>query len=103
MAKCDARLIDDIGDAARSSRGGDGGVLFTLLAEWYERGIAHAHEQLVVLKVETHLQRPDDDCGALSDCSCVHHSATLELNIPSYRMEQAKKNRDAGLESAEAK
>jgi hypothetical protein len=27
----------------------------------------------------------------------------LELNIPSYRMEQAKKNRDAGLESAEAK
>ena len=33
----------------------------------------------------------------------VHHSVILELNIPSYRMEQAKKNRDAGLESAEAK
>jgi hypothetical protein len=33
----------------------------------------------------------------------VHHCVILELNIPSYRMEQAKKNRDAGLESAEAK
>ncbi|MGA7565601.1 MAG: hypothetical protein WBW53_05965 [Terriglobales bacterium] len=24
----------------------------------------------------------------------VHHCVILELNIPSYRMEQAKKNRD---------
>jgi hypothetical protein len=33
----------------------------------------------------------------------VHDCVILELNIPSYRMEQAKKNRDAGLESAAAK
>jgi DNA replication protein DnaC len=29
----------------------------------------------------------------------VHHSVIVELNIPSYRMEEAKKNRDPAPES----
>jgi DNA replication protein DnaC len=29
----------------------------------------------------------------------VHHSVIVELNIPSYRMEEAKKNRDPVPES----
>ena len=32
----------------------------------------------------------------------VHHSVIVELNIPSYRMEEAKKNRDPVPESSEA-
>ena len=32
----------------------------------------------------------------------VHHSVILELNIPSYRMEQAKKDRDSVAESSTA-
>jgi DNA replication protein DnaC len=32
----------------------------------------------------------------------VHHSVIVELNIPSYRMEAAKKNRDPAPESSEA-
>ena len=32
----------------------------------------------------------------------VHHCVILELNIPSYRMEQAKKNRDTAPDSGEA-
>jgi len=28
----------------------------------------------------------------------VHHCVILELNIPSYRMEQAKKNRDTAAD-----
>jgi DNA replication protein DnaC len=32
----------------------------------------------------------------------VHHSVIVELNIPSYRMEAAKKNRDPAPESNEA-
>ena len=31
----------------------------------------------------------------------VHHCVILELNIPSYRMEQAKKNRDTAPDSGE--
>jgi DNA replication protein DnaC len=31
----------------------------------------------------------------------VHHSVILELNIPSYRMEQAKKNKSSALEGSE--
>lgn len=32
----------------------------------------------------------------------VHHCIILELNIPSYRMEQAKKNRESALGAEEA-
>jgi len=32
----------------------------------------------------------------------VHHSVIVELNIPSYRMEEAKKNRDPAPESSAA-
>jgi len=32
----------------------------------------------------------------------VHHSVIVELNIPSYRMEEAKKNLDPAPESNEA-
>jgi hypothetical protein len=32
----------------------------------------------------------------------VHHCVILELNIPSYPMEQAKKNRDSATDTGEA-
>jgi hypothetical protein len=31
----------------------------------------------------------------------VHHSVIVELNIPSYRIEEAKKNRDQAPEGRE--
>jgi DNA replication protein DnaC len=32
----------------------------------------------------------------------VHHSVIVELNIPSYRMEEAKKNLDSAADSSAA-
>jgi hypothetical protein len=44
---------------------------------------------------------PDIPPGDWRKWCQVHHSVILELNIPSYRMEQAKKTRDPALENSE--
>ena len=74
---------------------------FTLLAERYERGSVLLTSNLPFSKWEGIFKDAMTTAAAID--RLVHHCVILELNIPSYRMEQAKKNRDAGLESAEAK
>ena len=61
MSKYEALLIDDIGYVQQSREEME--VLFTLLAERYERGTRDAHQQPAVLEVGDHLQGPDDDGG----------------------------------------
>ena len=66
-------------------------VLFTLLAERYERGSVLISSNLPFSKWEAIFKDPMTTAAAID--RLVHHSVILELNIPSYRMEQAKKKK----------
>ena len=75
-------------------------VLFTLLAERYERGSVLLTSNLPFSKWEGIFKDPMTTAAAID--RLVHHCVIMELNIPSYRMEQAKKNRDTALDSGPA-
>jgi len=66
-------------------------VLFTLLAERYERGSVMITSNLPFSQWEAIFQDPMTTAAAID--RLVHHSVILELNVPSYRVEQAKKGR----------
>src|SRR6516162_6375697 len=68
-------------------------VLFTLLAERYERGSVLLTSNLPFSRWEEIFRDTMTTAAAID--RLVHHCIILELNIPSYRMEQAKKNREA--------
>jgi DNA replication protein DnaC len=72
-------------------------VLFTLLSERYERGSVLLTSNLPFSKWEGIFKDPMTTAAAID--RLVHHSVIVELNIPSYRMEEAKKNRDPVPES----
>jgi DNA replication protein DnaC len=87
----DALLIDDIGYVQQSREEME--VLFTLLAERYERGTVMITSNLAFSKWEAIFKDPMTTAAAID--RLVHHSVILELNIPSYRLEQAKKSKKA--------
>ena len=66
-------------------------VPFTLLAERYEKGSVMIHSNLPFSKWETIFKDPMVTAAAID--RLVHHSVILELNIPSYRIEEAKKKK----------
>jgi DNA replication protein DnaC len=76
-------------------------VLFLLRAERYERGSVLLSSNLPFSGWEAIFQDPLTTAAAIDQL--VQHGVTLERNIPSYRAEQAKRNRSArGVEGAEA-
>ncbi|MGC9291337.1 MAG: ATP-binding protein [Acidobacteriaceae bacterium] len=75
-------------------------MLFTLLSERYERGSVLLTSNLPLSKWEGIFKDPMTTAAAID--RLVHHSVIVELNIPSYRMEAAKKNRDPAPESSAA-
>jgi len=83
----DAIVIDDIGYVQQSREEME--VLFTLLAERYERGTVMITSNLAFSKWEAIFKDPMTTAAAID--RLVHHSVILELNIPSYRLEEAKK------------
>lgn len=87
MNKFDAIVIDDIGYVQQNHQEME--VLFTLLAERYERGSVMITSNLPFSKWEKIFKDPMTTAAAID--RVVHHSVILELNIPSYRMEEAKK------------
>src|SRR6266567_2998526 len=97
LAKYDGLIIDEMGYVQQSREEME--VVFTLLAERYERGSVLLTSNLPFSKWEGIFKDAMTTAAAID--RLVHHCVILELNIPSYRMEQAKKNRDAGLESGE--
>src|SRR6201987_1982084 len=99
LAKYEGLIVYEMGYAQQSREEME--VVFTLLAERYERGTVLLTSNLPFSKWEGIFKDAMTTAAAID--RLVHHCVILELNIPSYRMEQAKKNRDAGLESAEAK
>lgn len=90
----DALMIDDIGYVQQSRQEME--VLFTLLAERYERGSVMLTSNLAFSKWEAIFKDPMTTAAAID--RLVHHSVILELNIPSYRLEEAKKSKASETE-----
>ena len=86
LNKYDAILIDDIGYVQQSRTEME--VLFTLLAHRYERGSVMITSNLPFSQWEKIFHDPMTTAAAID--RLVHHSIILELNLPSYRLEQAQ-------------
>src|SRR5436305_11276769 len=80
-------ILDDLGYVQQSREEME--VLFLLLAERYERGSVLLSSNLPFSGWEAVFKDPTTRAAAID--RLVHHSVILELNIPSYRAEQAKK------------
>jgi DNA replication protein DnaC len=87
LARYDGLLIDDLGYVQQSREEME--VLFTLLAERYERGSVLMTSNLPFSKWEAIFKDPMTTAAAID--RLVHHAVILELNITSYRVEEAKK------------
>ncbi len=92
----DALILDDLGYVQQSREEME--VLFTLLAERYERGSVMITSNLPFSKWEAIFKDPMTTAAAID--RLVHHSVILELNLPSYRMEQAKKRKPPSKDAA---
>lgn len=87
-----ALIIDDIGYVQQSREEME--VLFTLLADRYERGTVMLTSNLPFSKWEQIFKDPMTTAAAID--RLVHHSIILELNLPSYRLEQSKNDKGKG-------
>lgn len=87
LSRVDGLIIDDLGYVQQSREEME--VLFTLLAERYERGSVMLTSNLPFSKWEKIFKDAMTTAAAID--RLVHHSVILELNVPSYRMETAKK------------
>jgi DNA replication protein DnaC len=86
LQKFEALIIDDLGYVQQSREEME--VLFTLLSERYERGSLLVSSNLPFSKWEQIFKDPMTTAAAID--RLIHHSVIIELNIPSYRLEQAK-------------
>jgi len=91
LARYDGLLIDDLGYVQQSREEME--VLFTLLAERYERGSVLMTSNLPFSKWEGIFKDPMTTAAAID--RLVHHAVILELNIPSYRVEEAKRKQQS--------
>ena len=87
LSNFDAVIIDDLGYVQQSREEME--VLFTFMADRYEQGSLMITSNLPFSKWEQIFKDPMTTAAAID--RLVHHSVILELNIDSYRMEQAKK------------
>ncbi|MDI9418044.1 MAG: IS21-like element helper ATPase IstB [Euryarchaeota archaeon] len=87
LSRYDALIIDDIGYVHHDRDEIE--VLFTLLAQRYERGSVMISSNLAFSKWESIFKDPMTTAAAID--RLVHHSIILEMNCESYRMEQARR------------
>ena len=90
-ARYEGIIIDDLGYIRQTREEME--VVFTLLAERYERGSVLLTSNLPFSKWEGIFKDPMTTAAAID--RLVHHSVIVELNIPSYRLEQARNNGQA--------
>ena len=95
LGRYDAIIIDDIGYVQQDREEME--VLFTLLADRYERASIMITSNLPFSKWERIFKDPMTTAAAID--RLVHHSTILELNVSSYRLEAAQKT---GAERAES-
>jgi len=86
LRRLEAVLIDDLGYVQQSREEME--VLFTLLADRYEAGSVLITSNLPFSQWEGIFKDPMTTAAAID--RLVHHSVILEMNLGSYRMEQAK-------------
>jgi len=67
------------------------------MADRYEQGSLMITSNLPFSKWEQIFKDPMTTAAAID--RLVHHSVILELNIDSYRMEQAKKDKNKGTDN----
>jgi len=89
-------VLDDLGYVQQSREEME--VLFLLLAERYERGSVLLSSNLPFSGWEAIFKDPMTTAAAID--RLVHHSVIIELNVPSYRAEAAKKARQGRGTSA---
>lgn len=104
LSKYEAVILDDIGYVRQSREEME--VLFTFLADRYERGSVLLTSNLPFSKWESIFKDAMTTAAAID--RLVHHSVILELNLPSYRLEASKKEKKAtkekkGKEDSEGK
>src|ERR1700760_909099 len=87
-ARYEGMIIDDLGYIRQTREEME--VVFTLLAERYERGSVLLTSNLPFSRWEGIFKDPMTTAAAID--RLVHHSIIIELNIPSYRLEHAKTN-----------
>ena len=89
LQKFEALIIDDLGYVQQSREEME--VLFTLLAERYERGSVLLTSNLAFSKWDQIFKDAMTTAAAID--RLVHHSVIIELNVPSFRVETAKNSR----------
>jgi len=88
LSRYEALIIDEIGYVQQDREEME--VLFTLLAERYERSSIMLSSNFPFSKWEKIFKDPMVTAAAID--RLVHHSVIIELNLPSYRMDHARKN-----------
>ncbi len=78
-------LLDDVGDIQQSPEEAE--ILFTLLAERYERRAVMMTSNLIFAQWDRIFR--DQMATAAAIDRLVHHSVLLEFDVPSFRTEQA--------------
>jgi DNA replication protein DnaC len=91
LGQYEGLVVDDLGYVQQSREEME--VLFTLLAERYERGSVLVTSNLPFSKWEQVFKDPMTAAAAID--RLVHHSVIVELNVPSYRAEAAKRAKAA--------
>lgn len=86
LGSFEALIVDDLGYVQQSRDEME--VLFTLLAERYERGSVLLTSNLPFSKWDQIFKDPMTTAAAID--RLVHHSVIVELNVPSYRLDAAK-------------
>lgn len=87
LSSFEGLIIDDLGYVQQSREEME--VLFTLLAERYERGSVLLTSNLAFSKWDQIFKDAMTTAAAID--RIVHHSVIIELNVTSYRVETAKK------------
>ena len=85
LSKYEAIMIDDFGYVKQDREEME--VLFTLLAQRYEQGSVLITSNLPFSQWESIFKDPMTTAAAID--RLVHHSVILELNVPSYRAQEA--------------
>lgn len=89
LSRYEVLVLDDLGYVQQSREEME--VLFSLLSERYERGSVMLSSNLAFSGWESIFKDAMMTAAAID--RLVHHCVIVELNVPSYRAEQAKKAR----------
>lgn len=96
LSSFEGLIIDDLGYVQQSREEME--VLFTLLAERYERGSVLLTSNLPFSKWDQIFKDTMTTAAAID--RLVHHSVIIELNVPSFRVETAQNSKSKGQSSA---